>query len=118
MPGKVAIIESEAFSGCTSLTSATIPGSVYNIKRRAFYGCTQMSSLHLGENIEQIGEEAFAGCDNIYDIRIDSKKVREYNENIFSNDTYNNALLHVPAGRKAFYERITPWHRFIITDKE
>jgi hypothetical protein len=59
---------------------------------------------------------AFSGCTNIFEIFVGSKKAIMGNENIFSEDTYNNALLYVPQGRKFAYERTAPWSRFYIVE--
>ena len=39
-------------------------------------------------------------------------------ENIFSKNTYNNACLYVPAGRKFAYERTAPWNSFYIMEMD
>ena len=45
MPGNVTTIGSQAFYGCTSLTSIEISASVTNIGDLAFSGCTSLSSI-------------------------------------------------------------------------
>jgi len=45
IPNSVTSIESNAFEGCTSLTSVTIPNSVTSIGYYAFYGCTNLTSV-------------------------------------------------------------------------
>jgi hypothetical protein len=50
IPNGVTYIMSEAFSGCTSLTSVAIPSSVISIGEQAFFGCTGLTSVYLEGN--------------------------------------------------------------------
>ena len=74
--------------------------------------------LYISNTIESIGNYAFANCNNLYEIKIGSKKAITANENIFSNDAYNNACLYVPVGRKDFYTKTSPWNNFIIHEMD
>ena len=39
-------------------------------------------------------------------------------EDIFSSSAYDNACLYVLKGRKEFYERVSPWKKFIIKEMD
>ena len=47
IPEGIDTISSNAFSGCTSITSVTVPDSVVRIGSSAFYGCTAIKSMSL-----------------------------------------------------------------------
>ena len=55
-------IGSQAFNGCTGLSSITIPENVISIGGEAFNGCTGLASITIPENITTIGSDAFKGC--------------------------------------------------------
>ena len=117
IPNSVTSIEGFAFSGCSGLTSITIPNSVTTIGTYAFMDCNNVESLYIGNSIQKIGDYAFAGCNNLFDIKVANKKVITISENIFSVDSYNNAILYVPKGRSTFYRNITPWSKFIVIEE-
>jgi hypothetical protein len=114
----VTSIGNEAFFGCDSLTNIVIPNSVTSIGSYAFYGCSSVETLYISNTIETIGDYAFAECDRILEIKIGSKYAIMASENIFSKNTYNNACLYVPAGRKFAYERTAPWNSFYIMEMD
>ena len=106
-----------AFSGCEGLTNITIPNSVTSIGTYAFYNCNNVESLYIGNSIQQIGDYAFNGCNNLFDIKVANKKVITISDNVFSVDSYNNAILYVPKGRSTFYRNTTPWNKFIVIEE-
>ena len=118
IPGSVADIGSYSFNGCSGLKYVEILNGVKSIGSYAFSGCSSVETLYISNTIETIGDYAFEGCNRILEIKIGSKYAITASENIFSNDTYNNACLYVPAGRKFAYERTVPWNNFYIMDMD
>ena len=89
IPNDVTSIGSDAFRGCSGLTSITIPNSVTSIGSNAFLNCSGLTSV-----ISYI-EEPF---DSDY---------------ISSSETYNNATLYVPIGTADKYKARNGWKNFI-----
>ena len=70
IPDGVTSIGSEAFYGCTGLTSITVPDSVTSIGARAFYNCIGLTSVTIPNSVTSIGIQAFEGCKGLTNITI------------------------------------------------
>jgi len=59
IPNSVTSIESDAFYGCSYLTSVIIPNSVTSIGSSAFYNCSYLTSVIIPDSVTSIGWSAF-----------------------------------------------------------
>ena len=88
IPSGVTTISREAFTSCLNLTSITIPGSVNSIGESAFWGSNSLTDLYcLAENAPTMP----------YD-------------NVFDEEVFESATLHVPAGSIEAYQDADPWN--------
>jgi len=128
IPNSVTSIGGYAFSGCSGLTSVafhckeigtwfrgstsikevTIGEEVTSIGDEAFRGCSGLTSVTIGNGVTSIAQQAFAGCSGLQKVYSKVEDVFGINKNTFDTNTYNNAKLYVPVGKKAVYED-TPW---------
>ena len=86
IPNSVISIGSDAFVGCTSLTSVTIPDSVTSIGSGAFRSCTSLTSVKIPNSVTSIGNYTFSGCTSLTSITI-SDSVKSIGWNAFSGCT-------------------------------
>ena len=128
-------IEDWTFWGCSALTDVNIPAWVKEIKYGAFYQCTALTEVEIPSGVETLGDYAFYGCSSLTKATIPASittygktTFRECNAltdvyaayetpvaipaTSFSWTTYNNALLHVPAGCTATYKATETWKNF------
>lgn len=64
-------IESDAFSGCSHLTSINIPRGVTTIGNEAFKDCMNLTSITIPQNVTDLGVHAFDGCLVLQEIIVD-----------------------------------------------
>lgn len=64
----VEIIGSEAFSGCSSLSSISFPSSLIRLKYYAFNKCSALEELNLPANLTYIEPSVFSECSSLRNI--------------------------------------------------
>ncbi len=70
IPNSVTSIGGSAFSECSGLTSVTIPNSVTSIGEYAFSGCSGLTSVTISNSVTSIGSSAFSGCSGLTSVTI------------------------------------------------
>ena len=91
----VALINNEAFNGCSGLTSVEIPDSVINIGERAFYRCKGLTSVVIPGLVKTLGFSAFDGCSSLTSVTI-SEGVETIGQQAFC-DCSSIASIEIPA---------------------
>ena len=86
IPDSVTSIGKGAFSYCKSLTSVTIPDSVTSIDYSAFFGCSSLTSVTIPDGVTSIGEQAFSCCTSLTSVTIPNG-VTSIGENAFNGCT-------------------------------
>lgn len=125
-------VNDRAFEGCTDLHSVTLP-NIGEIGTDAFYGCSNITTITLGESCYTILTGAFADCPELTDVYCYAKNVPsilfkqvnwdpsdpsmffysyESSTDAFSISDIEFATLHVPAESVEAYEAVEPWRSF------
>lgn len=68
----VTSLDTEAFYGCTNLTSVELPKAMTTIGERAFDGCSKLVGIVIPNAVTTIGSYAFHGCTNMETVKIGS----------------------------------------------
>ena len=107
----VTAIGESAFNGCTRLTSTKIPNSVTSIGNEAFGGCYRLYSVTIPTSVTVIGWRAFRGCSGLRSIYVHGEVPIKCNPE-FPDNVIREAILYVPTGTLAAYEKVDPWRNF------
>ncbi len=67
------LIDSDAFNGCTALTTLRLPEGLVGIGYRAFQGCTGLTSVDLPDTVYDVADNTFAGCTALETITLPDK---------------------------------------------
>ena len=110
IPSDVTSIRTNAFYGCTGLSSIIIPDNITTIGGSAFYNCSSLSSISLPNSITGIGNSAFSACYNLVTVKAENPIPVSITQNVFSNR--KNAILYVPNGSKSVYSTADYWKEF------
>ena len=92
----VVSLGSNAFRGCTGLTSITISDGVTSIGNEAFYGCTGLTAIEIPDSVTSISNSAFRNCTGLTAITIPDS-VTSIGNDAFYNCTGLTAI-EIPEG--------------------
>ncbi len=113
IPNSVTSIGSNAFRGCSGLTSVTIPNSVTSIGGSAFYNCTGLTSVTIPNSVTSIGSSAFSYCSKLANIYVEATNPPSISSTTFSNIA-SEALVHVQFGYAGLYRSANYWKNMNI----
>lgn len=113
IPTGVNYVRRQTFWNCTSLTSVTLPATLYSIDIEAFSGCSKLEAINLPESILQVDVKSFDGCTSLKTVTCRGDNPPDMgNINAFTDYTYANAELRVPAGADYIYQQAYGWDCF------
>lgn len=102
----------QSTSGTVTIPSTADGYKVVAIGENAFKGCAKIETVGMPSDITSIGEAAFSGCTMLTAIVSEIKTPFAINDNTFSSETYTNAILTVPYGKKEAYSKADGWKKF------
>ena len=92
-------------------TSVTIPNSVTSIGNSTFRNCSRLTSVTIPNSVTSIGYNAFYNCESLKVIYMQCEVPIECDPR-FSETSLKEAVLYVPTGTMAEYEKVDPWRNF------
>ncbi len=110
---RVTRIGEREFLGCCYFKELSIPDNVTSIGNLAFYGCTMIEDVTIGESVNSIGDEAFGNCSNVANIYSKNPEPPICGEDVFTSETFENAILTVPHKAIDSYATADVWKEFI-----
>lgn len=102
-------IEEFAFCGCSSLKELKFGSPT--IMKYAFGRCSGLETISF-ENSPVLHDEAFAESNKIKKVISKSKQPYAFDDNVFTQTVYENALLVVPEGSVETYKATNGWKNF------
>ena len=110
IPSSVISIGTEAFEGCSSLSSVTMSNGVQTIEWQAFKDYIGLTTVSIPNSVTSIGNYAFNGCSGLKDVYCYAKEVPNTNSSAFYPS--KNTTLHVPVASVDSYKVKSPWYKF------
>lgn len=111
LPSTVTTIGSNAFFGCTNLSSVSLPSRLTAINNGAFQNCSSLTAIKLPETLTSIGASAFQDCSGLTSIAIPNS-VTTLGDGVFKNCSgvsslkLSNRLTSIPSGAFAYCNKI------------
>jgi uncharacterized repeat protein (TIGR02543 family) len=95
----VTAIESEAFEGCSGLSSVSLPQGLSKIGWAAFKDCTSLVSVSIPASVSYIDYYVFSGCTSLTNISVDASNTyyASVDNVLFSKDM--KTLIRCPEGK-------------------
>lgn len=86
-------INTNAFKGCTEITSVTLPAGMKNIGNTAFSGCTQLHDITLPDSLSGFNTNVITGCTNLKKIVFGENFSGFTDNNYYFNDLFFDTLV-------------------------
>ena len=112
IPNSITYIRGDAFGYCSQLTNVNIPNSVTHIYGWAFSGCTGLTSVTIPSSVTYMGSYVFKGCSGLTSVTVRLALPPNVANYFFDEETYQSATLHIPTGRRIFFEEHEAWNKF------
>ena len=91
-----------------------IPEGVTGIGDYAFFRCNGLTSVTIGQSVKTIGQDAFKNTSSIETVTCKATTPPSwYSMDMFTNNVYNHAPLHVPEGCERAYKADPYWGQFL-----
>ena len=101
-----------SFDGCSGLTTCTILGnSLKEIQTDAFEGCTSLTSIDIPSSIKEINSSAFYNCTSLNSITVRAT-IPPKNVNKWTFANTNNCPIYVPSGTVSTYKKADGWSEY------
>ena len=116
IPQSVTHIGGYAFQWCTALQSINIPEGVVEICLYGFLNCYALQSITLPSTLQRISEGAFMGlyvAEDVYCHATIPPTIYEGVGDLFDENIYETAILHVPSNAVSSYQAAQYWEQFI-----
>lgn len=101
------LIGAFSFRGCSSLAEVELPAALTTVGVNAFQNCTSLEKVVFGEKVSSILEYSFAGCSSLKSVESLNPEPPRLIDTAFDGQTYETALLTVPAGLEEVYRTST-----------
>jgi hypothetical protein len=83
-----------------------------NCGSNAFFGCTGLTSITIPQNVTSIGDKAFGNCTKLTNVTCLAESVPSTNASAFDGSSIGSATLHVPQSALSDYQNTAPWSGF------
>ena len=108
----VEFIPNGAFQFDVKLERVKLPNTIRHIGNYAFVGCLSLRSLDIPSSVQSMGHLVDYGECSLQEIRVHWREPISIDARTFPRETYQNAVLYVPAGTKGKYRQMVGWSRF------
>ena len=84
------------------------------IGKNVFGNCPNLEKITIGQDVRELSDSAFIDCVNLKTIvsLIDQDDLWSFNENVFDESVFENAMLIVPTERVGQYQETSGWNHF------
>ena len=97
------------------VASTELGGNMTTVNSKLFYYSDKLGSVSIGSSVTSIGEEAFSYCSPT-SVKMHHLTPFTVRKDAFTDNTYSNATLLVPAGTKEAYAATKYWKDFTHVD--